>query len=148
MKLLNDNFLNNKKIRKLKKRINKRIKGILNELHWKSIKYLTDNYKNILIGDLSTKGIVSNNKSVLTRVNKELAYALSFYNFRERLNFKSNLKNKNYILVSEYYTSKTCSICGNYKEDLGSNKIYNCLNCKKLRSNSSSVIVAKFNILR
>jgi len=61
--------------------------------------------------------------------NKQLAYSLSFYKFGERLSYKCLVKNCNYIKVNEYYISKTCSICSNYKEDLGSNKIYNCLKC-------------------
>lgn len=129
IKLEKNNTKTNKKNLKIKKSVNKRIKGLIDELHWKSIKFLTDNYKNILIGDLSTKGIVCNNTSVLKKYNKQLAYSLSFYKFRERLSYKCLVKNCNYIKVNEYYTSKTCSICSNYKEDLGSNKIYNCLKC-------------------
>ena len=122
-------FNNNKKTRKYKKSVNKRIKGLIDELHWKSIKFLTDNYKNILIGDLSTKGIVCNNNSVLKEYNKHLAYALSFYKYRERLKYKCFTNNCNYSIVNEKYTSKMCSICGEFKEDLGPSKIYNCKNC-------------------
>ena len=125
-------FKNNKKIRKYKKSVNKRIKGLIDELHWKSIKFLTDNYKNILIGDLSTKGIVCNNNSVLKEYNKQLAYALSFYKYRERLKYKCFINNSNYIKVNERYTSKVCSICGEFKDDLGSSKIYECKNCKSI----------------
>lgn len=124
--------INNIKVKKLKKSTNKRIKGLVDELHWKSIKFLTDNYKNILIGDLSTKGIVCNNNSVLREYNKQLAYALSFFKYRERLSYKCLIKDCNYIKVNEYYTSKTCSLCSYYKEDLGSNKVYNCNNCNSI----------------
>lgn len=124
--------INNIKVKKLKKNTNKRIKGLVDELHWKSIKFLTDNYKNILIGDLSTKGIVCNNNFVLREYNKQLAYALSFFKYRERLSYKCLIKDCNYIKVNEYYTSKTCSLCSYYKEDLGSNKVYNCNNCNSI----------------
>lgn len=124
--------INNIKVKKLKKSTNKRIKGLVDELHWKSIKFLTDNYKNILIGDLSTKGIVCNNNFVLREYNKQLAYALSFFKYRERLSYKCLIKDCNYIKVNEYYTSKTCSLCSYYKEDLGSNKVYNCNNCNSI----------------
>ena len=53
--------------------VNKRIKGHIDEVHWKTINYLTSNYKNILIGDLSTKGIICNKTSSLKTVNKEIA---------------------------------------------------------------------------
>ncbi|NBS84894.1 MAG: hypothetical protein EBS59_09435 [Verrucomicrobia bacterium] len=117
------------KIRKKLLKINKRIKGFIDEMHWKSIKFLTDNYKNILIGDLSTKGIVCNDKSILKGYNKNLAYALSFHKYRERLKYKCSIKNCNYIKVNEYYTSKTCSMCTNVHEKLGSSKIFKCSKC-------------------
>jgi IS605 OrfB family transposase len=123
------NFNNNKKTRKYKESVNKRIKGLIDELHWKSIKFLTDNYKTILIGDLSTKGIVCSSTSVLKKYNKELAYALSFYKYRERLKYKCLINNSNYINVNERYTSKVCSVCGEFKDNLGSSKIYKCKNC-------------------
>ena len=138
LKKLIQKKLNLKKLKYTRKnkillfKINKRIKGLTDELHWKTIKFLTDNYKTILVGDLSTKGIVSNNSSVLTKYNKELSYALSFYRFRQRLEFKCNLKKCNYLKVNEYYTSKMCSVCSNYKEDLGSNKVYNCSKCNTI----------------
>jgi putative transposase len=120
------------KIRKKLKSTNKRINGLINELHWKSIKFLTDNYKNILIGDLSTKGIVNNKTSVLQKYNKTLSYALSFYKYRERLKYKCKVKECNYIKVSEYYTSKTCSLCANVNESLGGSKIFKCSNCNSV----------------
>ena len=120
----------NKKIKKKVKSVNKRIKGLVDELHWKTIKFLTDNYDTILIGDMSTKGIVSNSGSNLNNYNKQLAYSLSFFKYRERLKYKCTIKNCNYVKVNEYYTSKTCSVCANVKNDLGSNKIYECTICK------------------
>jgi transposase len=37
--------------------------------------------------------------------------------------------NSNVIEVSEYLTSKTCSICRNINDELGSSKTYKCTNC-------------------
>lgn len=113
-------------------RCNKKIKNYIDDLHWKSIKYLTDNYETILIGDLSAKKICNNKFSNINAITKRIAYALSFYKFRERLKYKCELNNNTNIVVNEKYTSKMCSCCGNYKENVNSNKIYNCLNCKSL----------------
>lgn len=125
-------FNNNKKTRKYKKSVNKRIIGLIDELHWKSIKFLTDNYKTILIGDLSTKGIVCGSTSVLKEYNKQLAYALSFYKYRERLKYKCLINNCKYLMVNERYTSKVCSVCCEFKDDLGSSKIYKCKKCMSI----------------
>lgn len=111
------------------KMLRRKIKDYVTELHWKTIDYLTNNYKTILLGDMSTKGIVSNETSNITSYNKRLAYAFEFYQFRMRLKYKCAIKGCNYINVPENYTSKVCSCCGYYKKDLGGNKVYNCLNC-------------------
>lgn len=122
--------------RKIKKKIenrsNKKINHLVNELHWKVIRYLTINYKIILIGNLSTKGIVKNDKSNINKMTKRLSYALSFYRFRQRLEYKSNQENVCLKVIDEAYTSKTCSNCGSYKENLGSSKTYNCNNCNMI----------------
>ena len=49
-----------------------------------------------------------------------------------RLQLRCEANNLNYKMINEYYTSKICSNCSNYNENLGSNKIYNCDNCKKI----------------
>ena len=50
--------------------------------------------------------------------------------FKDNLvKYKCSINNNNFKLVNEYYTSKTCSLCGNYNNKLEGNKIYNCKNC-------------------
>ena len=121
------------KINKLKEqKYNKKIQNLVDELHWKSINYLTSNYKNIFIGDLSSKNISCNKTSNISKLTKRVAYKLSFYKFRMRLQLRCEANNLNYKMINEYYTSKMCSNCGNYNENLGSNKIYNCNNCKNI----------------
>jgi putative transposase len=109
---------------------NKKISYLVDELHWKTINYLVMNYKNILIGDMSVKGITSNVSSNITKMTKRIAYRLKFYKFYERLQYKCNLTKTNYRQVNESYTSKVCSSCGYIKSDLGSSKIFNCNSCK------------------
>lgn len=38
--------------------INRKIEHMINDLHWKTIKHLTNNYSNILLGNMSAKSIV------------------------------------------------------------------------------------------
>lgn len=113
-------------------RYNRKISDIVNEMHWKIIKYLTDNYKTILIGDMSVKGITDNNKSVLNKMTKRIGYRLKFYQFRQRLEYKCLLNKINYQVIDEKFTSKMCSHCGNCKDNLGGSEIYNCDNCKNV----------------
>jgi putative transposase len=125
-----NNVGSNKKKSKVTRRCRRKIDGLITELHWKTAKYLTDHYDQILIGDLSAKRITSNNAlNGISDLNKRIAYALSFYKFRERLQFKCKQKNRTYELIDEHYTSKLCSMCGACKDDLGSAKVYNCSSC-------------------
>ncbi len=64
-------------------------------------------------------------------MTKDIINRMQFYKFRQRLEFKCIEKNVNYNLIDESYTSKVCSICGNCKHDLGSDKIYDCSKCMK-----------------
>jgi IS605 OrfB family transposase len=119
-----------RKKQKLNINYRRKLKNIVNDLHWKTISFLTNKYKNILIGNLSTKGVVNKSKSVLQAKDKRIMYALSFYVFRQRLEYKCKSKTINYKEVNESYTSKTCSKCGCIKDYLGPTKVFNCNNCK------------------
>ena len=120
-----------KKKRKNEKIINRQIKHMVDELHWKTAGYLVSNYKNILIGDLSIKSIVST-KLNLPKIVKRIGLKLRFFQFKQRLQYKCNLHAIGYCEVNERYTSKICSCCGAIKEDLGTNSIYNCNACKSV----------------
>jgi len=120
----------NKKIRKQLCNTRFKLKNLIADLHWKSINFLTNNYKTILIGDLSVKGITNKKTSVLNKITKRIGVALSFYTYRQRLKYKCSINNCIYMEVNEKYTSKMCSNCSHYNENLGNNKIYNCSRCK------------------
>ncbi len=54
---------------------------------------------------------------------------MKFYEFRLRLIYKCGIKNINFKLIDEFYTSKTCSMCGNYNNTLKGDIEYNCKKC-------------------
>src|SRR5437868_4159034 len=127
---------NIKNMRKKEKRINKKLSNKVDDFDWKTCKYLVENYDTILIGNMSTKSITKNNKednnNELSKLNKRLAYSLKFYQFKERLAFKCQEYRRHFKIIDEAHTSKTCSSCGFYKSDLGSNKTFNCDKCKMI----------------
>ena len=108
---------------KTKKQINNKI----NDLHWKTINYLTTNYNKILIGDLSVKGIVGTNG--ISKKSKRIAHFIKLFVFKNRLKEKCEERGVEYLEINEYNTSKSCSICGNVKTDLRKKKLYDCTNC-------------------
>ena len=115
--------------KKYERRYNKRITNMVDDLHWKTINYLVNNYMNILIGDISTKGIVKNGKSNIHVDVKKVAQRLKFYEFRQRLENKCKINGLEYRVIDEKYTSKMCTKCGNIDEELGGKKIYSCKKC-------------------
>ncbi len=128
-------------MKKYEKRINGRIERRIDDLHWKTINYLITNFDHIILGNLSTKGIVKRNnengenlaiedqKKELNKMMKRVAMKMSFYKFKERLKYKCQRHKINLQLINEYLTSKLCSRCGEYN-DVGSSKIYKCTSCK------------------
>ena len=120
-------------VRNIEKRIIKvreKIKNKVDDMHWKAIKYLTNKYKNIVIGNMSTKKIINNKTSVLAPMTKRIASTMRLFKFTERLKYKCSTKSIGYEKMNEGYTSKICTNCGNIKEDLGGAEIYKCEKCK------------------
>jgi len=120
---------NNKKRNRYLKIIREKIKNQINDTHWKIINYLTSTYKTIVIGKWSTKSIISKENSVLQKMNKRIIKNLSFYKFTERLKYKCMVRNINLKIMDEHYTSKVCTKCGNLKQDLKGESVYNCKEC-------------------
>ena len=111
--------------------INRKILNVVDELHWKTIDYLTKNYENIFIGNMSSKKIISKtNKVKFSSTMKNVISSLKFFEFRKRLEYKCNATKTNYKCIDEMYTTIMCSICGNIKKDLGGSKTYNCNQCQ------------------
>jgi len=128
-----DSINNNNKLSRKKKlaAINKRyerIKNKVDDMQWKVADYLTKSYKTILIGNFSTKKMGEN--SNVSKMTKRVGNMLSFYQFKQKLQYKCNKTGTNYKHINEAYTSKCCSRCGYFKADLGDAKTYNCNNCK------------------
>lgn len=106
-----------------KRRIRDKISHLVDDMHWKVAKYLATTYDTILIGNMSTKGVV---QGKLHPGTKRLMYAASHYTFRQRLKNKCEEYGARFIEVDESYTSKTCGNCGEINQKLGANKVFNC----------------------
>ena len=76
----------------------------------------------IVLEDLNTKGMMKNHK-----LSKAIADS-SFYEIKRQLEYKTKFYGGNIFLINRWFpSSKTCSCCGNIKEDLTlSDRIYNC----------------------
>jgi IS605 OrfB family transposase len=109
-----------------------KIRNKIADLHWKTARFLCERFDNILIGNMSTKGIIKKHSSVLNSAMKRFCIALSHFTFNQRLQAKCEEFNVNFEVVDESYTSKTCGKCGELNEKLGSNELFICahVGCK------------------
>lgn len=104
-----------------------KIRNRINDFKWKVIDYLTKNFKTVIIGNLSTKDTGESNK--LNKMTKRIGNLYSFFDFKQKLQYKCKHTTTNYKEVDEAYTSKCCCSCGEYNEKLGAKKIFVCEHC-------------------
>lgn len=122
-----------KKRKRIKKslmvKLELRKRNATNELHWKSIKYLTNNYDIIFIEQFDSQGFVNGGKSKnLNRNTNDLKH----FQFRQRLLYKSLVHGKIVKVVKAHNTTKTCSNCGNIKNMTLADREYDCKSCHQI----------------
>ncbi len=93
-------------------RIRMKISNLIDELHWKVARFLTDNFDVILLPTFETSEMVS--KAARKIKNRSVRSLLSFshYKFGLRLGQKCVERGKVLVRVCEAYTSKTASWTG------------------------------------
>ena len=124
-----NNIISNEKYKRLYCKYSSRLRNMIDDMHNKSANILLSRYKNISIGKVSIKQMISNLDSTLKEIVKRRLCALSHYRFRMKLISMSSKFNSNINLIDEYMTSKTCCNCKNIKYNLKAEKTYICSEC-------------------
>lgn len=106
-------------------KIQYQMKNLTDELHYKTINYLTTNYKTISIPNFESQNI--SKRISINKVNRRL-FQLRHFTFRERLKMKCEEKKCYLDICTEEYTSQTCSRCGILNKVDG-NDIFYCSQC-------------------
>lgn len=114
-----------KRLRKALTRIISRISNLVNDYHKKSASFLVNTYSVVIIPKLN---LFTNKK--LRKRTKERAIALSFSRHVEIIKSQAVKTGCKVIVPEEHYTSKTCSCCGYIDHALGSNRTFECKECK------------------
>lgn len=110
--------INANKSRNLKKAMRRKtikLENIREELHNQSINYLTKKYSRIILPPFESQKVDKILSSTQTRILK----CQSYYKFKERLQEKAKRMNVRVDIREEYYTSITCTKCGNIDYLLG-----------------------------
>jgi transposase len=121
-----------KKINRLKKawyRCNARSQNLVDDFHWKTIKFLLDNFDCVVAPKLQVSSLVHGDNG-LDKRTKALMLFQRHSKFNQRLVFKAECRQKALRDLEEHGTSMTCSNCGNIKRDLGRSETYKCERCK------------------
>ena len=115
--------------RKLLMKLELKKANATNELHWKSINYLTKNYDIIFIEQFDSQGFVKDGKSKsLNRNTNDLKH----FQFRQRLLYKALSRGKIVEVVKAHNTTKTCSNCGSIKTMTLADREYDCKSCNQV----------------
>jgi IS605 OrfB family transposase len=134
IKKLNTKIDTIKTFKQIRKRsllkIEKKKSNLIKELHWKTINDILNKNDIIYYGDIKSHDIVSNEDNHNRYLKRDIN-DLKFYQFKQRLQYKALQRNKLVLLVSEEYTTKTCSSCGNIR-NVGISKTYECIKCKSI----------------
>lgn len=112
--------------KRIRQKIYCHIGWIVDQIHYSTINELK-HYQHILLPIFESQEIVK--QKCLSRDSKRELMSLQHYTFKQRL--KNSLyfqKDTKLYIVSEAYTSKTCTRCG-VLNDVGSNEIYHCEEC-------------------
>ncbi len=120
---------NKYRIRREKLRTCNKIKKCINDFHHKVSKYLSTNYKQVLLPKFETKQLSNRIERNIGNKTVRSMMTWSHYKFKKLLEYKMSRTGGRMIECTEEFTSKTCSRCGRIKHNLGGNKVYSCLNC-------------------
>ena len=141
--------ISKRKYEKAKFKYSDKLKNSIEDLHNKSSTILLSLYKEIIIGKISIKKMISNLTGNLQTITKRRLLALSHYKFREKLKLRAFKFGCKITEVSEYLTSKTCSNCKVINDNLGSSKVFKCSSCELCidRDINASINIYKNEIL-
>jgi putative transposase len=101
-----------RKVKKAMHRLKWKVWDLVDELHYKTIKHLTDNFDTILLPTFETSQMVSKSGRKIRSKTARQMLTLSHFKFKMRLKSKAETLGKTVLDVCEAYTSKTASWTG------------------------------------
>ena len=118
------------RLKKSARRIRKKIRNLIYEVHKKFAKWIVEQYHTVLLPEFQTQNMVKKGQRKIKSKTARAMLTWSHYRFRQRLLNKT----REYpwckvILCDEHYMSKTCGNCGNI-QNIGGSKVYKCKNCR------------------
>lgn len=122
------NLISSKLHKKIQERYSYKMSNRIEDLYKKTAVFLTKNFDEINLGKFSIKRIISNTSSNLKSIVKRRGQTLSFFKFNEFIKIMSKKYDSKLSMTDEYKTTMTCHACKTENKNVGSSKIYNCIN--------------------
>ena len=109
------------------------MRDLITDCHRKLTKHLCESYDVVLLPAFETSQMVNTRGSRKRRLNNDTTRKMltwRHYAFKQRLLAKAReYPWMRVAIVTEEYTSKTCTCCGWIHDKLGGNKTYKCKSC-------------------
>ena len=112
-----------RQMRKAQARMRQRITNLVDELHWQTARWLTSNYRVILIPKFESHDMTKRAGRKLLSKTARMMLTFRHYEFRQRLIWKAWQRGAIVLEVNEAYTSKTRSWDGSVDDKLGSRTV-------------------------
>ena len=96
-----------------------KITNLVDELHWQTARWLTSNYKVILLPSFETQDMTRRAGRKIRSKTARMMLSFRHYEFKQRLKWKAWQRGALVVEVNEAYTSKTRSWDGSVEEKLG-----------------------------
>jgi putative transposase len=116
-------------VRRARARLQNRITHLVDEVHWKVIDFLCNNFQNILIPPFEVSGMVKRGGRRITKKCVRAMLTWRHYTFRRRLMDKATERGVAVYVMGEEYTTKTCTNCFHQHTTIGGNKMFKCRQC-------------------
>ncbi len=122
-------------LRRKAERVRRRVRGLVDDMHRKVIRWLLDRYDVLLlptfeVAEMVRKEGVRGKRRVIRKKTARQLLSLSFFKFCGRLTARAEEEGAKVVRVSEAYTSKTCGRCGWENGALGGSKVFRCQRCE------------------
>ena len=111
-----------RRMRRAQARMRQRVVNLVDELHWQVARWLTSNYRIILLPTFETQDLTRRASRKIRGKTARMMLSFRHYEFKRRLRWKAWQRGSMVLDVNEAYTSKTCSWDGSIRAKLGGAK--------------------------
>lgn len=128
-----DKLIGKKKTKRVDKaieRLRQRIHHLVDDVHWKTIHFLRNNFNNIILPPFNVSNMIRKVDRKIGKKSVRQMLTWRHYTFRQRLLMSLKDEHTQVHVRGEEYTSKTCTNCMNINYSLGGSKLYKCKKCK------------------